>query len=215
MIAHDVVPGSPEWKMCRIGLPTASQLHRIITPTGKPSSQADGYMHQLIAEQALGVPLDDVASGFMERGQILEAKAVSWYELQRDVTTTLIGGFVTRDDGRVGCSPDRLVGEDGMIEIKCPAAHTHIGYLLDKDGIGYRVQVQAQLWICEREWTDTVSYHPDMPPALVRQARDDKFIAAIADAVAQFCDALDEAKVKLMPFGLFPGFEQRELRVSA
>lgn len=215
MIVHDVEPGSPEWKMLRLGLPTASQLHRVITQTGKPSSQADGYMHQLIAEQALGVPQDDAASAFMERGQLLEVKAVSYYELQCDVTTTA-GGFVTRDDARVGCSPDRFVGEQGMVEIKCPAAGTHIGYLLDKEGIGYRVQVQAQLWICEREWSDTVSYHPDLPPALVRQARDEKFIAAIEAAVLQFCDALDEAKYKLMKgYGLFPGFEQRELRVVA
>lgn len=215
MIRLDVEQGSAEWRMARLGIPTASQFDKIITPTGKMSKSADGYAHKLIAEQLLGVPLDDASSGFMERGNVLEQRAVKFYELQRDADTEP-AGFLLRDDRRAGCTPDRLVGDAGLLEIKCPAAHTHVGYLLDQEGIGYKVQVQGQLWIAEREWCDTISFNPELPPALVRQERDDKFIAEMEKAVVQFCDMVDELKEKLQKsFGLFPDFERPMLKVVA
>ncbi|HMC55009.1 MAG TPA: YqaJ viral recombinase family protein [Gemmatimonadaceae bacterium] len=216
MIRLDYEQGSVEWRMARVGKLTASHADEIITATGKQSSQWVKLMYRVVAEQLLNVPLDDGAgSEFMERGNILEKKAVSYYELQKDGATEP-GGFVLRDDERTGASPDRLVGTDGLLEIKCPAAHTHIGYLLDADGIGYKAQVQAQLWVCEREWSDTLSFNPEMPPALVRQYRDEKFIASLADYVKQFHDAVDEAKEKLQKgYNLFPGFERPMMRVVA
>jgi hypothetical protein len=95
-----------------------------------------------------------------------------------------------------------LVGTDGLLEIKVPKPKNHIGYLLDEQGIGYRAQVQGQLWIAERAWVDTISYHPDMPIALVRQYRDEAFIAALAKAVDQFLLMLDDMKDKLIRKGL-------------
>lgn len=216
ILLNEFEQGSEAWLRARLGIPTASQMDKIITPkTMKLSGQADGYAHQLIAEQLLGVPLDDASSGFMERGNIMEQRAVSYYELQRECDTVPVG-FIMRDDRRSGASPDRLVGEDGLLEIKVPSAHRHVAYLLDKDGIGYRVQVQAQLWIAEREWSDTLSYHPDLPPALVRQHRDEEFIKALAAAVEQFTDYVDELKLKLQKqYGLFPDFQARILKVVA
>jgi hypothetical protein len=215
MIRLDVEQGSGEWFAARLGLPTASCFDKILTSkTLKLSASADGYMHKLLAEQVLGVHLADESSGFMQRGQVMEKRAIGYYELQRDVETAP-GGFILRDDRRAGCSPDRFVGDDGLLEIKVPAAATHIGYLLDEEGIGYRLQVQGQLWIAEREWCDTLSYHPDMPPALVRQERDDKVIDALAAAVDQFCNMMEEAKVKLQKLGLFPGFERPLMKVVA
>ncbi len=212
----DVVQGTTAWAQARAGIPTASQFDQIITEkTLKLSSSSAKYMHRLIAEQLLGRPLDDATSGFMERGTLLEKKAVDYYELERDVDTTPIG-FVLRDDRRVGCSPDRLVGEDGLLEIKCPAAHTHIGYLLDREGIGYRLQVQGQLWLTGREWNDTLSFNPDLPPALVRQHRDEEVIGKIEDAVEQFLDYLDETKDILQKhYGLFPEWRRPDLKVVA
>lgn len=214
MIRLDMQQGSAEWIQARLGIPTASQFDRILTAGGKVSSQADKYINQLVAEQLLGVPMDDASGAFLQRGNILEQRAVSYYELQREVDTEVIG-FVLRDDQRVGASPDRFVGADGLLEIKCPSAAVHVGYLLDKEGIGYKVQVQGQLWIAEREWSDTLSYNPELPPALVRQTRDEKFIIALAAAVDQFLEAMDEAKEKLQKqFGLFPDFERPLLRVA-
>lgn len=215
MIRVDVEQGSPEWRMARLGVPTASQFHRILTPGGKLSSQSDGYMHQLLAEQLLQVPMDDASSGFMDRGNVLERRAVDYYELQKDVDTEP-AGFILRDDKRVGASPDRLVGDKGLLEIKVPSATNHVGYLLDSEGIGYRVQVQGQLWIAERDFSDTLSFNPDLPPALVRQGRDDKLIGLLSAAVDQFLEALDEAKEKLQKsHGLFKDWRRRMMRVVA
>lgn len=211
----NVVQGTTEWAMLRLGIPTASAFDKIITPkTLKPSSSAEDYAHRLIAEQILGIPLDDATSGAMQRGNILERKAVEFYELTREVDSTPIG-FILRDDKRVGCSPDRLVGSDGLLEIKTPLAHTHVGYLLDEQGIGYRLQVQGQLWISEREWSDTLSYNPEMPTALVRQYRDEKVIAPLAAAVNQFLEYVDELKEKLQQsHGLFPELQRPALKLA-
>jgi hypothetical protein len=122
---------------------------------------------------------------------------------------------VLRDDRRVGCSPDHFVDDKGLLEIKVPAADTHIAYLLDEQGIGYRAQVQGQIWLCEREWCDTLSWHPEMPSALVRQYRDDMFIAALSKAVDQFLELVDDMKAKLIARGDFPDLAVAALKVVA
>jgi hypothetical protein len=216
MIILNVEQGSAEWFAARLGIPTASQFGRILTPkTMKLSDQSAGYMQELIAEQLLGQAMDDGGSiGFMQRGEVLERKAVEFYELQRDVETEKVG-FVLRDDSRVGCSPDRFVGADGLLEIKCPSAKVHVGYLLDDEGIGYRAQVQGQLWITGRAYVDTLSYNPELPPALVRVHRDEEFIGKLAAAVDQFLSFLDESKLKLnRKYGLFPDFTVPNLRIA-
>ncbi len=200
----DCEQGSPQWQMLRVGIPTCSNLDRIITPkTGKPSAQAEKYAWALIAEQILQVPTEGGSSGFTQRGKIVEEKARAFYELKRDVDVVQVG-FVLRADGRVGGSPDGFVGEDGILEIKCPKPENHIGYLLDSEGIGYRAQVQGLLWLTGRRWVDTLSYHPDMPPALVRVARDEVFIAALSTAVGTFLRMMDEFKMALIEKGHYP-----------
>lgn len=216
ILLNEFQQGSAEWVRARLGIPTASQFDRIITPkTLKPSGSQDAYAHQLLAEALLGAPIDDASSGFLDRGKLLEECTVSWYELQHEIDTVPVG-FIMRDDRRSGASPDRLVGADGLLETKAPAAHTHMGYLLDKDGIGYRCQVQGQLWVAEREWCDTLSWHPTFPPALVRQYRDEPFIKALSATVEQFTDYLDELKLQLKArYGLFPDFQTPLLKVVA
>lgn len=200
----DVAQGSPEWQMARLGLPTASKFSEIITPkTMKPSASAEKYAWALIAEQLLGVPTEGGSSGFTQRGNIVEEKARAFYELKKDVDVKQVG-FVLRADGRVGGSPDGFVGDDGIIEIKCPKPENHIGYLLDSEGIGYRAQVQGLLWLTGRKWVDTISYHPDMPAAIVRVARDDVFIGALAVQVKAFLQTMDEFKLRLVELGHYP-----------
>lgn len=216
MIQLDVAQGSSEWLHARIGLPTASQFSRLLTEkTLKFSAQAEPYAWQLIAEQVLGAPMDDVSSTFVERGTDMERRAVSFYELQRDVTTE-VAGFCLRDDRRVGCSPDRFVSTDGLLEIKVPSAKVHIGYLLDDQGIGYRAQCQGALWVCERDWIDTLSYHPVLPSALVRQHRDEEFIGKLAAAVQQFLAMMDDMKDRLQQrYGMFADEEFPALQLVA
>lgn len=197
MIRVECLQGSESWHAARLGLPTASSFHRIVTPkSGKPSASSHKYLYELVAERLLGTPLDSASSEFMERGKALEGEAVAWYELQRGVDTEKVG-FVLTDDRRAGCSPDRLVGEDGGLEVKCPSAGVHVGYLLGELSEEYRCQVQGGLWVTGRRWWDLLSYNPLLPSALVRIERDEEFIAALESAVGEFCERLDEATKRL------------------
>lgn len=192
MIVHNVLQGTSEWLALRAGIPTASDFDRIITKSGKPSTQAEKYMHKLLAERMMGRPVVEHVSYWMGRGNQMEAEAVSYYEQMRDLDTERVG-FVTDDARTIGASPDRFVGVDGLLEIKVPAEHTHVGYLL-KHAVDaeYYPQVQGQLWVTERAWADILSYHPEMPPALVRVERDEKFIGVLSAAVRAFAGALED-----------------------
>lgn len=186
MKVHNVEQGTDAWLALRAGIPTASRFDEILTPTGAPSKQADKYMMELLAEWLSGGPVETYQSEWMLRGIALEPEARAYYAFTTDAELSRVG-FITRDDGLVGCSPDSLVSDKGLLEVKCPAPHTHVRYLLgEKLATQYIPQVQGQLWISEREWCDWVSYHPQMPPCIVRTHRDDKFIAALASALDEF-----------------------------
>jgi len=197
----DVKQGSREWVNARLGIPTASCFNRIITPkTRKPSEQAGKYMAQLLTEHYFGHPLDDYVNSAIERGTDLENEAATFYASVNDVAVKEVG-FCLRDDGKVGASPDRLVDNDGVLEIKCPLAKTHVLYMLHNDDLvsEYWCQVQGECWIAERKWVDLLSYHPSLPHVCVRVDRDDAFIAALAKTVDDFVVRLDEAKAKMTP----------------
>lgn len=177
----------------------------------EPSAQSRTYIRELLGEWATGVPADNYESQAMLRGRHLEDEAVAYYEMARDLTSDP-GGFVTNDAGTVGCSPDRLVyrtGEHaqpvGGLEIKCPSATVHIGYLLEGDaGISdaYRHQVQGCLWLTGLKWWDTLSYHPDLPPALVRITRDEAWADAFAPLLFDFLTDLERGKEDLRARGV-------------
>src|SRR5215470_4541574 len=133
---------SEAWYEARIGLPTASQFHRIVTPTGKPSRQATAYMYRLITETLLHESMDDYLGSvqWAERGKLIEGDAAAQFEFTHNVELKPVG-LVTTDDGAMACSPDRLIaGHHAAVEIKCPAPWTHLGYLLDGPGDDYRPQ---------------------------------------------------------------------------
>lgn len=204
MIVHHVTQGSAEWLALRCGRPTASCFEKIVTATGKPSKQAEAYLYDLLAELMLGRPLEAPKFSWMERGSDLEADAVAWYGFQRDVEPEVIG-FCTTDDGRIGASPDRLVGSDGLLETKCPSPGVHLSYFLRPErGVDgeYRPQVQGQLYVTGRKWCDIVSYHPELPGVIVRVERDEEYIALLAAGLKTFCDRLAEERGKLQARGL-------------
>ncbi len=193
MIVHyDVVQGSQQWLAMRAGIPTASAFDKIITPTGKKSASAERYMHHLLAERMIGRPLIETVTTWMDRGSASEAEAVSYYELERDIDTVKVG-FVTNDAKTIGASPDRFVGDEGLLEIKVPKESTVVSYLLKKPvDAEYFVQTQGQLWITERKWTDILAYHPELPNIIRRIERDEEFIAKLAEAVTAFSRELEE-----------------------
>lgn len=197
MIIHNVAQGTPEWLQLRLGIPTASEFFRILSPTGKASAQAEAYMHRLLAEWVLGVPLEDYQSQWMIRGKELEQQAVDAYEFATGNETEVVG-FVTNDAGTVGCSPDRLVKPNRGLELKCPAPHTHVGYLLAK-GVDetYKPQVQGCTWLCETDGWDVSSYCPGFPASIIPVGRDEKYIAALSSAMDAFLERMFAARERL------------------
>lgn len=195
--------GSEEWKIFRIGIPTASEFFRIVTPTGKLSSQARAYAIRLIAEKLFGYPMEDLGGiPAIARGKELEASAVRMYEYEYDAETKPVG-FITTDDGEIGCSPDRLVGTDGLMEIKCCYPHIHLGYRIDgleKDYIG---QIQGQLWVSERKWCDFYSFHDQAPPVKIRVERNEEYIGVLAASIREFVKMKNELLEKIKADGFF------------
>jgi len=203
MKIHNCIQGTREWLNLRAGIPTASEFGRITSAhqirqaikNDKPVKLLDGaetYMCELLAERMLHEPQTKAVTMWMSRGSEHEAEAVSYYEMARGVDTEVVG-FCTNDEGTIGASPDRLVGDDGLLEIKVPSPAIHVGYLLNADGAGddYRVQAMGQLWITGRQWVDIMSYNPGMPEAMVRFERDEVFIAMLASAVTEFVAKLE------------------------
>jgi hypothetical protein len=199
MIALEFEQGSPPWVENRLGIPTGSQADLLITPkTLKPSGSQVRYRNQLIAEWLLGHPLDSGDSGWTIRGTDMEEEARKWYAFTRDVDVEEVG-FILRDDRRFGGSPDGLVGDDGLWEGKCPAAHTHIGYLLDPDSLvmNYRGQVNSYMHLTDRAWCDLTSYCPGLPGVLVRVGRDTEYLSAFLPILEDFTTDLEACKERL------------------
>jgi len=204
MKIHDCQQGSPAWVKCRLGIPTSSQFKRILTPKTRKYSEtaATNYMHELCAEYLLGVPMDGASSGFMARGSELEAAAVRYYEFTTDTETTA-AGFVTTDDGRAGCSPDRLVGTDGGLEIKILSAENHVAAMLGVHD-DHWLQIQGCLWITGRKWWNRLFYHPTLPSVIHRIERDENGILCLSLAVSQFNLELEKMKADLVAMGCTP-----------
>lgn len=181
--------GTEEWFAARLGIPTASAFKNIYTSGGKASTSASVYAHKLIAERLMGYHPESYTNEAMERGIELEGEARGLYQFAQDEECRQVG-FVTLDDGSTGCSPDGLI-DSGGLEIKCPSPHVHVKYLLaGKCPAEYVPQVQGSIWICEADWWDFMSYHPDMQPLIVRVYRDDEYIAGLAAEIAKFNDKL-------------------------
>ena len=205
MIIHQVEQGSEAWLKLRSGIPTASEFDKILTKSGKKSASAEGYMHTLLAERMMQHPSFNFMSDWMARGKEMEERAVSYYELQKDIDTVPVG-FITDNHRWVGASPDPLVGDTGLLEIKCPKDSTHVGYLLGGSSVldAYRVQAMGQLWISGRDWTDVLSFHPEMPEALIRTERDEAFINLLEEAVLEFSAKLEAKALELAEKGWMP-----------
>lgn len=172
----ECVQGSEDWWMARRGVPTASEFGRICTPkTMKMGAGADSYIAELVGDTFRDDygKSDDFMSTDMKRGVLYEEESRRWYEFHQDAKAVKVG-FVLTDDGRFGCSPDSMVGDDGLLELKNPAPHTHAQYLLD-GGLppDYRGQVHGQLIVTGRKWVDFVSYFPGLPQLIVRVVPDE------------------------------------------
>jgi hypothetical protein len=205
MIAHEVKQGSWDWLQMRLGIPTASNFDRIMTPkTRKASGQAAGYMHELLAERLLGHPLEESSGAgmtpLMQRGNLLELEAVKAYEFERDVDTEP-GGFILSDSGLYGASPDRLVGDEGLLEVKCVSAKNHVAAMLGCNDDDHVSQCMGQMLVSGRKWVDNLFYNPVLPSHIVRISRDLSYIGQLQMHLDAFCSQLERefSRLKAMP----------------
>ncbi len=194
--------GSPEWHACRCGKATASRVADIMARgrSGQPSASRANYMAELVIERLTGRVEDGYKSSPMERGNEVEPEAIDAYEFYTGNTTELVGFVDHPTISMFGASPDRLVGEDGLVEVKCPNPATHLATLLGKNIPGvYIKQMQGQLTSTERIWCDWVSYDPRFPEEMrlvVRRVeRNPELIVDMTSAVEVFLAELD-GKVK-------------------
>ena len=178
-IIRDIPQGSEEWIQLKLGVATASNFNKIITAGGKESATLEKYALQLATESTLFSAEPNFKNEIMARGNELEAEARQVYQEETFNIVEEITMFKS-DCGNFGYSPDGLVANDGLIEIKCPLATTHFQYILeDKVPSDYWQQLQGGLWVSGRNWIDFVSYHPNFKEKklfIKRVERDDNYI---------------------------------------
>jgi putative phage-type endonuclease len=179
---HHIEQGSDEWHALRRGMITASAVSRLITGTGKPANNDTSRTHllQLLGERITGESDASFYGDDMARGHLLEPLARDIYAEHRAPVEEC--GFVTADfDGTViGYSPDGLVGDNGLIEIKSPRQKHHLRSLLsDEVPVEYVPQVQTGLAVTRRRWCDYISYAPGLPLFIHRCQRDEVVIAQL------------------------------------
>lgn len=194
----NVVQGSPEWKACRVGIPTSSDFDKIITTTGARSKTRTKYMYQLAGERITRTREEGYRNGAMERGQQMEDEARQLYSLVTGREVRQVGICYESKDKKYACSPDGLSGDDACVEIKCPSIAVHVEYLLNnKLPTDYYQQVMGQLLITKREHVDFVSYFPGMKPLIVKVMPDDVFLKALKCELEIFCQELEQVTEKL------------------
>ena len=192
---------SPEWYAARRGLPTASMFATIMAKgRDGPSLTRRTYMMKLAGEIITGECMENYSNAHMERGKAMEDEARNFYSFMEDVKPQRVGFIV---NGPKGCSPDSLIGNNGMLEIKTKLPHLTIECILkDEFPPEHKAQCQGGLWVAERELIDISVYWPKMPPFIKRAARDEVYIKTIANAVAQFNEELAAMVDRVGRYGL-------------
>jgi len=191
--------GSSDWMIARSGIPTASEFDQLVTPGFKirKGEMPKSYLAKKLAEAWQGGPLLGFNTFDAEQGQMLEGRAIPWYELEFGVEIERVG-LITTDDGRIGCSPDGLLPGSG-IEVKCPQPQTHVGYLLNgalpKD---YAPQVHGAMFVTGYTSWMFLSYRPHFPKLVLHVERDEAIQKVLAEALAEFLERFDAGMKRLM-----------------
>ena len=194
---------SPEWHAARFGRVTASRLADVVarTKSGYSTSRAN-YMAELICERLTGMQGASYTTAAMLWGVEVEPQARSAYEGATGSLVIELGFAPHNSISMAGASPDGLVGDDGLVEIKCPITATHIDTLLGQSVLGrYITQMQWQMACTGRQWCDFVSYDPRMPEGMrifiKRVERDNIAIAELEREVITFISELDSKIIQL------------------
>jgi len=188
MIHHNVIQNSDDWFKIRSGKFTASSFGDLFA--AKSTLTYEKAIFKVAYERLVGETPESFGNEWTDRGHELEPLARDAYEVE---TFNLVedAGFFELNEW-VGCSPDGLIGTDGMIEIKCPAYNTFIRYINSgKLPSTYFYQVHGQIYVTGRQWVDFVAYHPPFKPFILRVERDEKVCQEIEAALTE---AIEKAK---------------------
>ena len=201
----DIEQGSDAWHKARLGHITASHISDVMARgKGKEESVTRyNYKVKLVAERMTGESVSDgYTSASMEWGIEQEQFACMAYEAHQETFLTRTGFWLHPTVDWLGVSPDRLIGDGGLVEVKCPNTSTHVQYLINQEvPIKYYNQMQCQLWVTNRAWCDFVSYDPRLPVRkqllIIRVNRDEKLIALMQEEVHKFLGEVENLIIKL------------------
>ena len=187
-----------EWFAQRVGKVTASRVADVIakTKTGYSASRAN-YLADLVVERLTGKPASAFSNAAMEWGTEQEPIARAAYSARTGELVEEVGFIAHPTIAASGASPDGLVGDDGLVEFKCPNTATHLEYVLEGNPPQkYITQMQWQMACTGKAWCDFVSFDPRLPERLQmlvkRIPRDDTYIAMLETEITKFLAELDE-----------------------
>jgi len=196
-----VEQGTEEWFRARMGIPTASEFATVMAKgrDGGASKTRQVYLYKLAGEIITGEPMESYSNAHMERGKLMEDEARALYSFMKDAECERVG-FIR--SGRKGASPDSIIGDAGMVEIKTKLPHLMIETLLKGEfPPEHKAQCQGQLWVAEREWIDIAVYWPGLPLFVTRATRDEQYIATLSSAVDEFNGELDSIVARVRTYG--------------
>lgn len=199
--------GTEEWKKERSGCATASCFDKVMSK-GRNGGEAVGrakYRIQIVTERLTGIPVEGYTNAIMQRGIEIEPEARMAYEAALGVVVEEVGFLRHASIPNCGCSPDGLVGDDGMVQIKCPESTTHLGWM--EAGVvpaEHVAQMQGEMAVTGRAWSDFVSYDPRFPENLrlfvVRLPRDPAYIKEEEREIRVFLAGVDALEKKLREY---------------
>jgi putative phage-type endonuclease len=195
--------GSPEWLAMRLGKVTASRISDLLSKGrgAAPSKMVESYMMELIAERLTGLSKPFFENDAMRWGTEMEGEARAVYSIRNHRFDIDEVAFVEHNEF-IGISPDGLVGDDGLLEIKCPNTTTQLKRALSDDySSSYKAQIQCQLWVTGREWCDFVSFDPRLSGKAgyleQRVYRNEEFITDMKEKAYVFVNKMNELIEKL------------------
>lgn len=188
----DCEQGTDEWLAHRMKIPTASEFATVMAKgkNGAPSKTRATYMRKLAGEIICDEPMESYSNKYMERGKLLEPEIRALYCMM-SLNEVRQVGFIR--NGRRGASPDGLIGNDGMLEIKSEAPHLLIETMFaDEMPPEHYAQLQGNLMVAEREWIDIAIGYKRMPLFHKKIRRDEPYIKNLSGEIDRFNDELDE-----------------------
>lgn len=191
---------SDEWYKARLGKVTASKVSAVLAK--RDSATRADYLTDLVLERLTGNQQEFYQNEAMQWGTDTEPQARMAYEAETGNLVDELGFIDHPTIANFGCSPDGVIGENGLLEVKCPNSKTHIATLMSgKAPTKYIPQMQTQMAVMNRQWCDFVSFDPRLPEDLqlfvIRVNRDDEYIAKLEEEVSAFLEEVELTVIKL------------------